>query len=52
MRTSEAVTPMPGLQWTFAAYTLMYLLLSIVVAYLLARQFAHSPDLEEFSDGS
>lgn len=51
MRTADAVTPMPGLFWTFTSYTLVYVLLTVLVAYLMARQFAHSPRLQEFRDG-
>lgn len=38
MRTSEAVTPMPGIQFTFYFFTLLYLLLSVVVIWLMRRQ--------------
>ncbi|MEP7271788.1 MAG: cytochrome ubiquinol oxidase subunit I, partial [Acidobacteriota bacterium] len=43
MRTSEAVTPMPGLIVPFVTFTLLYLLLGAVVAWLLFRQVAQSP---------
>ncbi|MGH7475612.1 MAG: cytochrome ubiquinol oxidase subunit I [Longimicrobiales bacterium] len=43
MRTSEAVTPMPGLVVPFTLFTLLYLLLSFIVAYLLVRQVAQAP---------
>ena len=39
MRTSEAVTPMPGLAVPFVAFTLLYLFLASVVVWLLLRQF-------------
>ena len=43
MRTSEAVTPMPGLVIPFVVFTLLYLFLAAVVAWLLFRQVAQSP---------
>ena len=44
MRTSAAVTPMPGLVVPFLVFTLLYLFLALVVAWLLFRQVARSPD--------
>lgn len=38
MRTSEAVTPMPGIQYTFYFFTALYLFLSFVVTWLMIRQ--------------
>ena len=43
MRTSEAVTPMPGLVVPFITFTLLYILLAIVTVFLLLRQVAASP---------
>jgi len=43
LRTAQAVTPMPGLIVPFLAFTLLYLFLGIIVAYLLVRQFAVAP---------
>jgi cytochrome d ubiquinol oxidase subunit I len=43
MRTSEAVTPMPGLVIPFVIFTLLYMFLAAVVAWLLFRQVAQSP---------
>jgi cytochrome d ubiquinol oxidase subunit I len=43
MRTSEAVTPMPGLIIPFVLFTLLYLFLAVVVVWLLFRQVARSP---------
>jgi cytochrome bd ubiquinol oxidase subunit I len=43
MRTSEAVTPMPGLVVPFITFTLLYILLAIVTVWLLLRQVAASP---------
>lgn len=38
MRTSEAVTPMPGLEYSFYMYVLVYLVLAVTVAWLMNRQ--------------
>lgn len=38
MRTEEALTPRPGIVYTFVLYTAMYTVLSIIVAILLRRQ--------------
>jgi cytochrome bd ubiquinol oxidase subunit I len=43
MRTSEAVTPMPGLALPFITFSLLYLFLAIIVVWLLVRQVAKSP---------
>ena len=43
MRTSESVTPMPGLIIPFVVFTLLYVFLAAVVAWLLFRQVAQSP---------
>ncbi len=43
LRTSDAVTPMPGLTWTFAGFTALYLFLGLVVAWLLYAQVIRSP---------
>jgi cytochrome d ubiquinol oxidase subunit I len=42
MRTEDAVTNMPGLVIPFTMFTLLYVLLTVVVVYLLNRQVAHS----------
>ena len=38
MKTSEAVTPMPGIPYTFYIFTAVYISLSFVVAFMLYRQ--------------
>lgn len=38
MRTSEAVTPMPGIQYSFYIITLIYVFLTFVVFWLMKRQ--------------
>jgi cytochrome bd ubiquinol oxidase subunit I len=47
MRTSEAVTPMPGLVIPFVVFTLLYVFLAVVVAWLLFRQVAQSPRVRD-----
>jgi cytochrome bd ubiquinol oxidase subunit I len=39
MRTEEAVTPMHGLIVPFAAFSIVYIFLGIIVAFLLRQQF-------------
>ncbi len=48
MKTSEAVTPMPGLTWTLAGFTLLYLFLGAVVAWMLYAQIVRSPRAQEW----
>ena len=43
LRTSEAVTPMPGLIVPFLVFTLLYLLLGVIVVYLLRQQIVRAP---------
>jgi cytochrome d ubiquinol oxidase subunit I len=47
MRTSEAVTPMPGLFVPFITFTLLYIFLAVFTVWLLLRQVASSPRLFE-----
>jgi cytochrome d ubiquinol oxidase subunit I len=49
LRTSDAVTPMPGLRWTFLSVTVLYLFLGAVVAWLLYSQIIRSPGRQEWS---
>lgn len=46
MRTSEAVTVMPGLVVPFVTFTLLYIFLGAVVVWLLLRQVAASPRIK------
>jgi cytochrome d ubiquinol oxidase subunit I len=39
MKTSEAVTPMPNLVVPFTTFTIVYIFLSVVLVFLLRRQF-------------
>jgi cytochrome d ubiquinol oxidase subunit I len=48
MKTSDAVTPMPGLVWTFTGFTLLYLLLGAVVAWMMYAQIVRSPRTQEW----
>jgi len=45
MRTSEAVTKMPGIQYTFYLFTFIYFTLSVFVIFLLKRQIEMVPKL-------
>lgn len=45
MRTSDAVTPMPGIQYSFYLFTAVYIILSIAVIFLLKRQIKMVPEL-------
>jgi cytochrome d ubiquinol oxidase subunit I len=45
MRTSEAVTPMQGIQYTFYLFSFVYFTLSLAVVYLLYRQIKMVPAL-------
>ncbi len=45
MRTSDAVTPMPGIAWSFYLFVLVYLSLSVAVVFLLHRQIKMVPVL-------
>ena len=38
MRTSDAVTPMPGMKFSFYMYVLVYISLGITVIWLMQRQ--------------
>ncbi|GIV78630.1 MAG: cytochrome ubiquinol oxidase subunit I [Litorilinea sp.] len=44
MRTAEAVTPMTGLVVPFVTFTGLYLALSVILVFLLRRQFLESPE--------
>jgi cytochrome bd ubiquinol oxidase subunit I len=43
MRTSNAITPMPGLVVPFITFTLLYLMLAIIVTWMLMRHVADAP---------
>jgi cytochrome bd ubiquinol oxidase subunit I len=46
-RTADAVTTMPGLVVPFLLFTLLYIFLGVIVAYLLYAQIAKSPTARE-----
>lgn len=50
MRTSEAVTPMPGIQYSFYLFTFIYFTLSIAVIVLLQRQIKMVPVVYDVKD--
>jgi len=38
MRTKDAVTPMPGMIYSFYMYVVLYAILSVAVTWLMIRQ--------------
>jgi cytochrome d ubiquinol oxidase subunit I len=47
MKTSEAVTTMPGLTNTLVLFTLLYLILAVIVIWLMARHIIATPQEAE-----
>jgi cytochrome d ubiquinol oxidase subunit I len=45
MRTKDAVTPMPGIQYSFYLFTAVYVSLSIIVIFMLYRQIKMVPEI-------
>lgn len=45
MKTEDALTPMPGITYSFIIFTLVYLSLSAIVGFLLYRQIKMVPEL-------
>jgi cytochrome d ubiquinol oxidase subunit I len=45
MRTADAVTPMPGINYSFYLFTAVYLSLSVMVVFMLYRQIKMVPRL-------
>jgi cytochrome bd ubiquinol oxidase subunit I len=45
LRTRDAVTPMPGIQYTFLLFSIVYLSLALFVTWLLYRQIKMVPVL-------
>lgn len=43
MKTSDALTPMPGLLFPFMLFTGLYVLLTIILFWLMKRQIEHLP---------
>jgi len=50
MRTSDAVTPMPGIQYSFYLFTFIYFTLSVAVIVLLQRQIKMVPVVYDVKD--
>lgn len=50
MRTADAVTPMPGIAYSFYLFTAIYISLSVAVIFLLRRQIKMVPLLYDKSD--
>jgi cytochrome d ubiquinol oxidase subunit I len=50
MRTADAVTPMPGIVWSFYVFTFVYISLSAVVIFLLYRQIKMVPFIYDTSE--
>jgi cytochrome d ubiquinol oxidase subunit I len=44
MRTADSVTPMPNLVIPFVTFTILYIFLAFITAWLLLKQVAESPD--------
>ncbi|MES2646330.1 MAG: cytochrome ubiquinol oxidase subunit I [Bacteroidota bacterium] len=49
MRTKDAVTPMPGIQYSFYIFTALYVSLALIVTFLLYRQIKMVPKLYDVS---
>jgi cytochrome bd ubiquinol oxidase subunit I len=47
MKTADAVSPMPGLQYPFMLFTIVYIILSFLVIWLLKRQIQALPKMNE-----
>ncbi|MBP1650634.1 MAG: cytochrome bd ubiquinol oxidase subunit [Bacteroidetes bacterium] len=45
MRTADAVTPMPGIAYSFYIFTAVYISLSLIVTFLLYRQIRMVPEI-------
>jgi cytochrome d ubiquinol oxidase subunit I len=45
MKTKDAVTPMPGIAWSFYLFSLIYASLNVIVIFLLYRQIKMVPKL-------
>jgi cytochrome d ubiquinol oxidase subunit I len=49
LRTADAVTPMPGIGYSFYLFSLVYISLSIIVSFMLYRQIKMVPQLYDVS---
>ncbi|MCD9619200.1 cytochrome ubiquinol oxidase subunit I [Chryseobacterium gleum] len=50
MRTADAVTPMPGIQYSFYFFTAIFVSLSLILIFLLKRQIQMVPKLYDPTD--
>ncbi|MCF0059256.1 cytochrome ubiquinol oxidase subunit I [Dyadobacter sp. CY356] len=50
MRTADAVTPMPGIGYSFYMFTLMYFSLAAIVIFMLYRQIKMVPKLYDLPE--
>jgi cytochrome d ubiquinol oxidase subunit I len=50
MRTADAVTPMPGIAYSFYLFTAVYISLSIIVVFMLYRQIKMVPELYDVKE--
>lgn len=50
MRTADAVTPMPGIGYSFAVFTAVYFSLALVVCFMLYRQIKMVPELYDIPE--
>ncbi|MBP6378473.1 MAG: cytochrome ubiquinol oxidase subunit I, partial [Kaistella sp.] len=50
MRTADAVTPMPGIQYSFYFFTAIFVSLSCIIIFLLRRQIQMVPKLYDPTD--
>ncbi|GAA4314073.1 cytochrome ubiquinol oxidase subunit I [Mucilaginibacter gynuensis] len=51
MRTADAVTPMPGIAYSFYVFTLVYVSLAVVVTFMLYRQIKMVNILYDVKEG-
>jgi cytochrome d ubiquinol oxidase subunit I len=49
MRTADAVTPMPGIGYSFLVFTLVYFSLSLMVIFMLYRQIKMVPKMYDLT---
>jgi cytochrome bd ubiquinol oxidase subunit I len=52
MKTADAVTPMPGIRYSFYLFTAIYLSLAAIVIFMLYRQIKMVPALYDLPAGS
>lgn len=50
MRTKDAVTPMPGIAYSFYLFTAVYVSLAVIVTFLLHRQIKMVPEIYDVPD--